>query len=230
MRFGLIARIKNIFQHGTKMPKIEALTPLKLYRSIHELPLIIFIDCLCDQKYINLVINGEPSESELIEVWQDLFQQYTELIGGKEMMSQMADIRKSLKFESRITRIENLLKMINVHPADALIEQLYSFGYDLPKMKENGENAEKIINRFIALYKLERNKYKLFVSGKQSKQGTEEKKITRNDFTKVLNRYSTAFSTPPISILVITTAQYCNYVLDYQQHCENMEKENNKNK
>lgn len=223
MQYGLMTRIKGLFRQSTKMPKIEALTPLKLYRSIHELPLTIFIDCLCDAEYNKLIINGQPTESEFTEVWQDLFQQYTELIGGKSVENRLKTLKQQNKLETKLTIIHNLLEVIQVLPSQEMFDMLYTFGYPLPKKEFTPDNFNSILKIFIGHFKLDRNRYKLAVVTKEPVK--ELQPVNRNEFTKVLARVALAFKTPPISITAITTAQYCNYVLEYQDYCDSLAKQ-----
>lgn len=227
LQYGLMMKIKNIFQRGSKMPSVEALVPTKLYRSIHELPLSLFIDCFCDGKFDSLIINGQPTELELNEVWADILQQYTELIGGSDVRSKIHNIKQIARLESKLLRIESLLRIVQLRPSKDLFEQLYSFGYSLPKKEYSIENLHAIVTIFIGYFKKERTKYKLLTAG-FTEAKTEVSKTDRNDFSKNLGRVSIAFKMPPISINNITTAQYCNYMMEYADYCDNLEKQNQK--
>lgn len=230
MQFGLIQRIKNIFRLPTKPQSVTVSATPKLYRSIHDLPLTIFIDCQCEQKYDGLILQGNPTESELSETWADLLQQYAELIGGKDVMVKVDDTRKLLRSECRLTRIDNLLFMINTMPCEAFYNSLFSFGYKMQKPPFSFDNFKKVLKLFLGYYNLEKTKYKILAARREANNAKKnEHQTNRNDFTKVLGRVAIAFKMPPISISTITTAQYCNFVLEYQAHCENIEKESQKN-
>ena len=66
----------------------------KLYRSIHELPLRIFIACLVANDYKKLIIEGEVSEDELYEAFEVLYLQYVESAGGKDALKKVASTSK----------------------------------------------------------------------------------------------------------------------------------------
>ena len=225
MQYGLMMKIKNIFRLGTKPPKVEALTPLRLYRSIYELPLSIFIDCYCDANYSGLVINGDATEQELAEVWQDLLQQYTELIGGREVQSKITQLSSIIKLEFKLRNIEKVLQMISMVPSEKVYSMLFLFKYPIQKLEYNETNLQKVLQRFVGYYKLDKTKYQILAT-KETAQEQTQKKQGRSEFSQTLTRVSIAFKMPPINIAHISTAQYCNYVVEYQQYCENLQKEN----
>lgn len=55
---------------------------MKLISSIHKLPLEIFIDCLVDEDYARLIVEGEPTAEEIKEAWNNLLFEYNDAIGG----------------------------------------------------------------------------------------------------------------------------------------------------
>jgi len=241
MQFGLMRKLRSLFPQNTTMPKVEASVTLKLYRSIHELPLILFIYCICAEQtdpetkqpisplemYRHLIINGEPTETELVDAWQDILQQYTELIAGNVVSSKLSTLKRTNKLETKLIMVENLLDLMKVMPSKEFFDQLYTFNYPLPKKEYSERNLLEVVKIFISHYKLDRNRYKL-ANLKPDQNGKEAAKVSMNDFTKMLNRVSIAFKLPPISVSSITTAQYCNYFLEYQNYCQELEKQSDK--
>lgn len=228
MQFGLIQRIKSIFRLPTKPQLVAVSATPKLYRSIHDLPLTIFIDCQCEQKYDGLVLQGSPTNTEISEAWADLLQQYTELIGGSEVIDKIKNLSQIIKLENRLQNIEKLLQLIVMIPNEKMYNLLFIYGYSLPKLPFSEQNIEKVLKVFMGHYKLDRTKYKMLTANKQATKQTIQPKQTRNDFVKMLSRVAIAFKLPTISISSITTAEYCNYVNEYRAHCESIEKENQK--
>ena len=53
----------------------------RYYNSINKLPLANFVDCLCDNDFNALVIQGEPSAIELVEAWAKILDEYNDLLG-----------------------------------------------------------------------------------------------------------------------------------------------------
>ena len=51
----------------------------KLHTSLDTLPLNLFLDCYCDQKFEVLIIEGEANQAELLECWSNLYLDYLDL-------------------------------------------------------------------------------------------------------------------------------------------------------
>lgn len=230
MQYGLMTRIKGLFRQPTKPQVVAVSVTPKLYRSIHDLPLGIFIDCQCEQLYDKLILQGEPTQEEITDAWENLLQQYTELIGGREVESKISEVKRVLRTESKISRMYDLIVVLKHFPNKESFARLYTFGIALPQLPYTIENVNKVISIFKGYYNLEKNRYKLMTQPKKENAGEAKKEISRNEFAKVLSRISIAFKMPPISINSISTAQYCTYVVDYREYCKSIEQQNEQNK
>jgi hypothetical protein len=228
LQYNLIHRLKNIFGKR-QAPVTEIVTPVKLYRSVHDLPLPIFIDCFCDQKFETLILQGEPTADELNDVWTDIMQQYTELIGGSDVKAKLYNIKQIARLESKLTRIDSLLKLLSVEPTEALFNLLYDFGYDLKKKEYNETNLQLVLKIFLGYYRLDRTKYRMMAASYESK-GKVDTKADRNEFQKNLNRVTIAFKIPSMRTTDLLTGQYCNYMNEYAQYCDSLDKQNQKSK
>lgn len=228
LKYNLFTRLKNIISKGNKSI-VEIATPVKLYRSIHELPMMIFIDCFCDSIYDKLILQGKATVEELNDAWTDIMQQYTELIGGSEVKVKLYNIKQLARLESKLIRIDSLLKTISIKPHEQLFSMLYEFGYSLPKKDYTPSNLDTVLKIFIGHYRLDKTKYKMMTEGFIAKSKTEHT-TDRNEFTKNLIKVSVAFKMPAISITSITVAQYCNYMIEYADYCDSLEKQNQKHK
>ena len=54
------------------------------HKSLHDLPLNKFIDCLVDGNLQALTITGFPTQEELESAWQKIISEYTDLLGSLE--------------------------------------------------------------------------------------------------------------------------------------------------
>jgi len=61
------------------------LKPLKLFLSLEQLPLSVYITCAVDKDYSGLVIAGKPTAKELQEAWIKLQSDFYELIEDKRV-------------------------------------------------------------------------------------------------------------------------------------------------
>ena len=90
MQYGLMMRIGNTIQSlFQKRKTTTVITVSRLYRSIHKLPLPIFIDCLIDKDYTKLIIEGNATNEELEECFSSLYMQYVESAGGREAIKKL---------------------------------------------------------------------------------------------------------------------------------------------
>lgn len=63
---------------------MQQVSEIKYHKSIHDLPLSKFIDCIVDNNLSALIISGFPEEEELRSAWENIIGQYTDTIGGME--------------------------------------------------------------------------------------------------------------------------------------------------
>lgn len=211
----MIAKIQNF---GTKKTITQPKILSNIYRSIHKLPLVAFIDILTTKNYNLLIIEGECSNDELISVWGDIFNEYTEAIGGKELEGKLNSVKDTIIMQSRVQRARTLLEVIRIRPCEELYNQLFDFDYPIPKAKEYSiESLDKALKVFLAHYK--RELIDLQEMAVQVESQGEESVLDYNYFMNIIVDMSTAFKMS-ININDISVGQYCIFVLKYKQHCE----------
>ncbi len=57
---------------------------IKYHKTVHDLPLSKFIDCIVENNLSALIISGLPTEQQLHESWENIMNEYTEIIGTQE--------------------------------------------------------------------------------------------------------------------------------------------------
>ena len=223
----IITWVLALLLHRKEPKTVEIVVPVKMYRTVHELPLTVFIDCYCDGDYTGLAISGSPTHEELVEVWDDLNKQYTEIIGGESVKNRLRSVKDYYKLSTKLQLAEILLTTLDRVQNEELYNQLFTFGYNIPKKPFSPENLSKTIKMFIGYYKLDKVRAVNQEESVKAKSG-DDKKASRNDFTKTLNSISIAFKMPSLQIDKLTTAQYCNYVVQYRDYCEEVKKHTKK--
>ena len=193
------------------MPKTAILS--NMYHNIHKLPLLTFIDTLIDNDYSR--VGGEVE-------WERLYNEYTELIGGKELQGKLRSVKETIITQSRIQRAKGLLEVLALRPCKELYEQLYTFDYLLPALTES--NIDKVLKVFIAHYKREciELQEQAMLLDKAEVQGV----LDYQYFVTIIVDMSTAFKMS-INISEISVGQYCIFVQRYKQHCEQILKQQN---
>ncbi len=69
---------------GTENTPPQEQHTAKWYSSIHRLPLCKFIEVVCDDNLHALVITGNPTIEQLVTAWEEMYEQFTQEIGGGE--------------------------------------------------------------------------------------------------------------------------------------------------
>lgn len=204
------------------------LPSLKLYRSIHRLPLPIFIDCLVGKEYERLVIEGQATEIELQECFDDLYTQYIEASGGKDVERGMEQICEFKLRGSLLVGFESLLKALQIAPTEELFNQLYEYHQFLPVRKEysvDGINA--VVRSMMPHYKRTKFLYDREIEFKNATAPT--KKITAYSyeyFASMLAEISTAFTMNIDEN--ISVGMFCAYIVKYKNKAKIMEQQKSK--
>src|SRR5581483_8044992 len=101
------------------------------YRSIHSLPLINFITCICDDDLTALICEGNATNEQLAAAWETIYNEYLEAI--KDENSEYIDklTRDYNLLHTKHNVIKLLVDALTFAPVDYLIEQLKRW-YELP--------------------------------------------------------------------------------------------------
>jgi hypothetical protein len=94
------------------LPSSNSIPLSKWCHSIHDTPLYKFIEVLCDNNLHALVISGEVSEEELVESWEKILQEYTELIGNTDQVIFLSLLKETNRLEWTLNQIETLIEVL----------------------------------------------------------------------------------------------------------------------
>ena len=227
LQYTLMMKIADFMRAKFNRSKIEVTKPLNMYQNIHKLPLSIFIDILTSKNYNLLIIEGAATIEQLEAQWQLLFNEYTELIGGTEIINKIETVKDIALLESKLKRAMALLEIIQIKQSEALYEMLYEFDYPLPIKKDYSiENLNNVLKIFIAHYKRDYLELQTSAMTIENNQSSEVQKIDYNYFLKTIISMSTGFKMD-ININNLSVGAYCAYVNQYKQYCETMSKQIN---
>lgn len=225
MQFGTIWKIKNIFQNLflKQTKKKEKVCTSRLYRSIHKLPLHIFIDCLVAQEYSKLIIEGKASHEEVMSQFEALYSEYVELIGGASTLSKIKDTKYIFNMQTRCTLFDLLVKALNDNPSEELFNLLYTFTkYHPPKKEYSLENVALVVKAMIPHYKSETIDLmnELDAIKLKNPEGEQKQHYTYEYFTSIIAELESAFK---LSIGEdISVGKFCIWVVKYKAYVKSI--------
>ena len=225
--YGLILKIKSsIMQRTTRSKLKESKVTLNLYQSINKLPLSIFIDCLVDETYNGLIIEGEATNEELQNAWAKIMEEYGNAVAPNEVENKLRKV-KSLAMKSyKIQRIEIVLYLLSKYPCEKLYNMLFTFGYTLPKLKYSQDNADKVLDIFLGYFKKDITDYQILEKETETNQEeTPKPKYTRQYFDDVLSSICTTLKMPSLSIESMSVGAYCAYLNRYNSFIKSQQKQ-----
>lgn len=190
----------------------------ELYRDLKELPLSAFIEASCNENLTALIKEGEPPLEALQTRWDELFTAYIEIIGGEEVQDKLRLVATMNELSFKVERIGALLDVLSVAPTEGLFEQLYTFGYSLPRM-EFSEASIQTLGKIITGY-MKRDVVEVQILGDRLKKETGEvKKQTEADFYALIVEISDMFKIT-LKESETSTMAFTMYVNKYKQRAE----------
>lgn len=187
----------------TKNKPLEVISELK-YSTI-DMPLSVFIDAIVD---------GDLSQ---ISDWDDIYMQYCEAIGGKELNTKLREVTEMSVMKNKIKIAESCVAMLNMSNS----EEVFKILCELYPQSGVTKFSEDAIERIIAHMK--RDVVELGISVNEQNVSKEQKAdYTRDYFTDMLIEISAAFK---VNVgQNISLREYCRWVVKYKQYVEILNK------
>lgn len=187
----------------TKNKHLEVISELK-YSTI-DMPLSVFIDAIVD---------GDLSQ---ISDWDDIYMQYCEAIGGKELNTKLREVTEMSVMKNKIQIAESCVAMLNMSKS----EEVFKILCELYPQSGVTKFSEDAIERIIAHMK--RDVVELGISVNEQNVSKEQKAdYTRDYFTDMLIEISSAFK---VNVgQNISLREYCRWVVKYKQYVEILNK------
>lgn len=200
--------------------------PVQLITSIAKLPLSSFIAALVHEDFTGLIVTGIPSDNEILTAWNELYTQYLEALGGKELSNDVEHSAYMAMRQSKVTRMASLIKTIELFPCENLYNLLFSeFNYyqgEMPPYSE--ENLKEVVAQIKPFYLLDKTKIDIEIA-EQEEQPKEEIKYTEEYFTSTIIDISAGLKVA-INENELSTAAYCAWFNKYKKYIELLEKHN----
>lgn len=196
------------------------------YKSINDLPLNKFIDCIVDGNLSALIISGFPGEEELTEAWDAILSEYSELVGTQEYRMYVELFREVslLKITlDQVTIATNILKTV-YHPFfETEVNKLLrvKINFNVPDEQREIE-CKKCLNRSKAL-KIKLDLKNLQFEAIQKKNNAKVgEKIDRKYFTSILITLSDHAKYRIEE--TIKMSEYCERIRRFADHLEHIKK------
>jgi hypothetical protein len=186
----------------------------------------IFIDCLVGKNFSRLIKKGNPSQSEILSTWEELYSEYCDLSGAKPYRVFMTLTKDIAHLQGRLSIIKMCLRLLTYRPSQKAINQLREFGYtysfDFSKPKSYYDDIKmvamksKTIELSIEIKKKELEKLK-----KESK-GEE---MTRQGFTEILTCLAKYIGGGLFDTKTLIVSEYASIRKQYDNEMEALKKE-----
>lgn len=226
-RFAYIKKAKESVT-PTPTPQLNWDIPLSnFYRSIYELPLSVFENCLLNDSPAQLAISGSPTPKQLSESWNNIITEYSEALGNSEYRMYLNLYKEvellRIDFESVNILVSALRKTYSKFFCDELnkilrqtckfnINDTNSYFAELDKCERRGKGLK--IQLDLKLLEFETVKKKV--------NGGQGEPLDRNYFTSVLiilSKHNNYRITKDIFV-----NEYCEYVKQFTAFCDEMNK------
>jgi len=119
-------------EHGSLSPQVSNInTPSKntFHRSCSTLTLDRFINVLLSGNLLYLIIEGEPSEKDLIDAWNRIADEYSELINSDKNLNTFETYKKLESVKFKLFYITITLDYLKHEYDQELAETLAEMGY-----------------------------------------------------------------------------------------------------
>lgn len=201
------------------------------FHQCRETPLSIFIDCIVDHNLQSLIRYGRPTESQIQQAWDELYQEYCDLSGGSSYKLLVSLANDIATIDRKITHIQICLRVLSmtdsVTCAGILRKYGYKYAFDRSRPAEFRADLDRVFNKAkvfeVVLSQKVAQREKLI---SQIPKGGE---ITREYFDRVLVDLA-KHQGYRLDSFTITVGEYCHIKGAYEREIEYMNKQAEKYK
>jgi hypothetical protein len=190
-----------------------------LYQSCSQLPLDLFISCLCEQKLLVLIIQGNPPADALQQAWRGIQEEYAELVKN-EAQGELTELHAEVaSLQNRLFRISMVVECLQVvyrgDLVELLKEEFMPFDYNPEFPAQYYRDLKATVDRTRGLHlqlKLKQQELDAWYTRIASSSNTE--KVSRDKFDEILAALSES-NHFMIDESKITVAQYARLLNRY---------------
>lgn len=199
-------------------------------KDIYTLPLRNFEQCMLDNNLAALIVSGLPSAQQLTDAWENILQEYSDMMGVAEHRLYLHLMREVELLKIDYESIQVCISTLRKQYSEFFCQELNSLlrttcTFNVLDEKSYLAELDKCERRSRAL-KIRLDLKTMEFEAVKNKIGGKGEKIDRNYFTSVLivlskhNGYSISKD--------IFVNEYIEYIKQFNRYCDEIEKMNKK--
>lgn len=200
--------------------------PNMFYTKCEQLPLSKFINCLCDENLLSLVISGNPELYELQAAWIAIYTEFIELSDEPDMKQLLRLYREVFVMKNKKLKVEMIVSYLSVQWDEDFVNDLrkmnFRYKFDATRPQEYSRDLKMILTR-ITKWEIDIEIYESEIAAILDKN--KGGKVDRVYFTKTLVRLGN-YSKYRIDPAVCTVAEFLILKSDYITYCDEVKKAN----
>ena len=151
-RWSFTKKGTNTGSQNTVSQSPTVTTSLKLYQGIDTLPLLRYIDALVDGNLSALIIEGQPTEQQLLEAWNTISVQYADAMGDAESKQLVIVFKEVIGLTAKISCIEESITLLRHFYVKEIAQELKklvggNLVFDVDKPDEYDANLDRAYRR-----------------------------------------------------------------------------------
>lgn len=196
---------------------------MKLHTSCSTLPLSVYIRCQIYGDLTGLIIEGDPTATQLQETWKAVCQEFFDLSEDKQADYELTLLKQIEELNIRIITTQQCVEILQKYRCDELVEILQKMGYRFPFNLDNEKqylgDLKRVLSRAKALViELNEKQGQLAIINKTKGSSAE---VTIKYYDKVLAILS-QFMKYNVDENIITVSRYAAILNMYIAHCQRL--------
>lgn len=169
-------------------PPEKLVSQANLYRRCSDLPMSIFIECICEELFESLVISGKAKQCELLEAWVLLLSEYQELRGDTvDGIEQMRLTKEIWKVRNHLQLVDYCVQFLSERYSESIADSLCKLGYNFKPAGKEPHKYISLLNNIINKTKLKYVQLQQMVKQLQEElKKAQSDKPTRESFENTL--------------------------------------------
>lgn len=180
--------------------------PVKLLCTCGEVKMSVFVQCIVKGDYSGLISQGKPSNEQLNQAWEQLFNEYINLSGDLSVKKLLSLLKEIAILSNRLMLIEMIVSQLAVEHVPGLADQLRKLGFRFQYAE--GENLMRELELTIAQSKTQLVQLNQAKAELEEMRSTDNKQATAQDFEMQISAIE-EFKGVAIDIDTYTVARYC---------------------
>lgn len=179
-----------------------------------ELPLWNFVQVVTKGELSPLIIEGNPSDEQLIAAWDSIFTEYCDIMASKGQTYVLHIQREIKHIESKLTIMQLCIDRLQISYYEPAIEVLKEYGFDYPytpeSMFEDLTNTIAEAQYLIVQKEVKQAEYQKYLEGQKGEIASEQDYI---DILSTLSKHQGY----PLRIKDLSVREYVSIFNQYKK-------------